>query len=81
MQEPRATTLSTFVLCRFRWIKRRLGFETAQSLRAAGNWKRFVQQVFSIRHLQRIFHNSGQALQWYPRSLLDRASKCLPKEQ
>ena len=80
MREPRAT-LSTFVQCHFRWIKRRLGIETAQSVRAAVNWKRLVQSVFSIRHLQRIFHNSGQALQRYPRALLDRVSKCLPKEQ
>ena len=38
-------------------------------------WARLVLQHRRIRKLQRLYHNSGQHLQTYPRSLLQRLTR------
>ena len=41
----------------------------AASARAEGNWRRVVQALFALRHLQRIFKNVGEYLQEFPQTL------------
>ena len=42
-------------------------------------WARIVRAFKGIRRLQRIFHNTGEILQIYPKPLRDRISKCYPR--
>ena len=37
--------------------------------RAEGTWRRVVQALFALRHLQRIFKNVGDYLQEFPQTL------------
>ena len=47
----------------------------AASARAQRAWRQFVQNVFGIRHLQRLFKNIGDRLQDYPASLREALSR------
>ena len=52
----------------------------ARAARARANWARYIRKLRKIRKLQRLFHNSGEWLQRFPRRLLDRLSKHFKKE-
>jgi len=43
--------------------------EAASARAAEGNWRRVVQALFALRHLQRIFKNVGDYLQEFPQTL------------
>ena len=45
--------------------------------RAQRNWVRLLTKLRKVRKYQRLFHNLGQRLQDFPRSLLDRISLVL----
>jgi transposase len=55
--------------------------QAADDLRIIGvelRWHRLVQQLYSIRHLQRVFHNTGQRLKEVcERNLRERLSRYL----
>ena len=48
--------------------------DSAQPSASDRNWIRLVQSILSVRHLQRLFANTGQYLRNYSRSFLDRTS-------
>ena len=47
---------------------------------ALRRWVRFIRSFRRIRRLQRIFHNSGERLQDFPKSLRDNVAKAYPKQ-
>ena len=46
---------------------------------ALRRWARLVRSFRRIRRLQRIFHNTGERLQDFPKTLRDRIAKAYPK--
>ena len=52
----------------------------ARAARAMANWTRVIRKLKRIRKLQKLFHNSGEWLQRFPRRLLDQLSKPLKKD-
>ena len=46
---------------------------------ALRRWARLVRSFRRIRRLQRIFHNTGERLQDFPKTLRDRIATAYPK--
>ena len=47
---------------------------------ALRRWARLVRSIWSIRKLQRIYHNTGERLKDFPKPLREEISKRFPKQ-
>ena len=51
-----------------------------ESSPALERWTRLIRSFRKIRRLQRIYHNAGERLQDFPKSLRDGIAKAYPKK-